>query len=271
MPQGLKQLRNEQLVRNLSTDFQVKYDAAYHWSRACSQFLALPGLRGFWPMSSFNEAGNAYDLSGQGRTLTYNGNPTYNHDSLAPFITLDGTGDYLSRADEAGLDILGTEGYVAAGARGLTMGGWFYATDDASASHEYLMAKVSGAPQDSYGMYRRPNAADERVEFWIDAAGAVDTVISASAMVVNEWHFCVGRFDPSTEVAIFLNDEETTNMVGIGAAITNSTAPFTIGCYGAGSLPLQGRASLCFLCAAALSDGIILSLYEHTKAMFNVR
>ena len=89
-----------------------------------SPFLALPGLVGFWPMSSVQRStGNAYDLSGQTRTLTYNGNPTYNiNNDFAPYIRLDGTGDFLSRADETDLDILGTETIYASTVRGLTLG-----------------------------------------------------------------------------------------------------------------------------------------------------
>jgi len=105
-----------------------------------SPLLALPGLRGFWPMSSFNEAGNAYDMSEQGRVMTYNGNPLYNYDGVVPYVALDGIGDFLSRADEAGLDIIGTETYVDGAVHGLTLGGWFY-FDNALGSNEKLIAK----------------------------------------------------------------------------------------------------------------------------------
>ncbi|NJO31403.1 MAG: hypothetical protein HC874_30490 [Richelia sp. SL_2_1] len=75
-------------------------------------------------MSSVQRStGNVYDLSGQGRTLTYNGNPTFNYTGLVPYVSLDGTGDFLSRADETDLDILGTETIYNSAVRGLTLGG----------------------------------------------------------------------------------------------------------------------------------------------------
>lgn len=266
MPPGLKQYRNEQLVRNLTSDFQSKYDAAFAWSRACAMYQALPGLRGFWPMSSFNESGNAYDLSGQGRTLTYNGNPLYNWQSLAPYIAFDGTGDWLSRADEAGLDILGTEAYVGGGVRGLTLGGWFMRQDTNAAG---LICKTDG----TYAYHLDWGAVvANSYHFRIYDAGGVGYAVSIADTATSVWKFVVGRFTPSTEVKIWVNDDTNTNVVAIPAAIRNTAANFLIGAITtAPAADMYGRASMCFLCAMALSDTIILSLFEHTKAMFNVR
>lgn len=234
------------------------------WKSACSPFLALPGLRGFWPMSAFGATGQAFDQSGNGRTLTYNGNPTYNFDGWAPYIDLDGTGDFLSRPDEAGLDILGTETYVAAARRGLTMGGWWYL--DRLIATQILMNKR--------------NAANDGYSLRAEAAGTVSAVFGSGAAqtfftttgttTVGVWVFIATRFDPSTDVTIWIDDARESVATAI-AALNNSTANFDIG-NGApvAGNDLDGRASLCFLCAAALSDAIIQSLFERTRALFGV-
>ena len=83
------QRRNDESVNLLSADLQLRYESAFAWKTACSMYQALTGLRGFWPMSALASGGNAFDLSANVRTLTYNGNPTYDFDSLAPYIRFD--------------------------------------------------------------------------------------------------------------------------------------------------------------------------------------
>ena len=58
----------------------LRTDRPYFQLRASSTFLSLPGLRGLWSMSAIQSNGDAFDQSGNGRLLTYNGNPTYNQD-----------------------------------------------------------------------------------------------------------------------------------------------------------------------------------------------
>src|SRR4030042_5924133 len=77
--------------------------------------LQLSGLRGYWPMSSVNENGNSYDLSGQGRVLTNNNTVPFGIYDLLPYADFTpGSSEYFSRPDEAGLVISGA----------LTIGCW---------------------------------------------------------------------------------------------------------------------------------------------------
>ena len=254
-----------------SSQFQRRWEHGFAWTTACSAFLALPGLRGFWTLGSIDSAGLAYDQSGQGRALSYNGNPTYNYDGLAPYIDLDGTGDYLSRADEAGLDILGTETYVAAAVRGLTLGGWFYTST--TAATQFLCGKSTGAAAgSSYQLYWLNVGAAVYAAFAVSNGAAFTTVTDATASVGSTWHFVVGRYDPSTTVDVYLDNRKTTVAVAVPAAIANTAAQFTIGSLsaGGGSL-LTGRASMCFLCTAMLSDAMIACLFHKTKTLYGVK
>lgn len=232
------------------------------WKAACSAMLSLPGLRLFAPMSSFDENGDAFDLSGQGRTLSYNGNPTYNYDGLAPYIAFDGTGDYLSRATEAGLDILGTEAYVAAGVRGLTLGGWFYPEEIGTLEH--IFSKWGAALQRSYRLALTvPNQFNFRIS---DDGTNFDSAISA-AVSMNSWYFVVGRFDPAVEVSVWVNEVEAVQAT-VRAGVFNSNAALAIGAQPGGASPFQGRTSLCFLCAALHSDALVRALFAATRGLF---
>ena len=233
-----------------------------------ASYMALPGLVGFWPMSSIQRStGNAYDLSGQGRTLTYNGNPAYTYDNgLVPYIAFDGTGDYLSRADETDLDITGAETIYTTGAAGLTMGGWFWL--DSTASEWGLIGKWNGTGnQRSYVL---TSSATPRL--YVSGNGSTQISVDSSVTVsTGTWYFMVARFIASTSIDIYINSTKTTNTASIPASLFVSTATFEISGYSAGTaVLLPGRATLCFLCANALGDDLISSLFQSSRVLLSV-
>jgi len=265
------QTHNAQLVENLTSFFIRRNETQLQLSQAIALFQSLPGLRGFWPMSAIDSSGNAIDQSGHGHTLTYNGNPTYNQDGLAPYIDLDGTGDYLSRADESDLDIDGTESYIVSGLNGLTMGGWFY--PDAGGI-QILMSKTGGGSNASYSMFIGSSTSlTARVSN--NGTTLVDQSASLSSSILSKWNLFVIRYDPSAELLmrVMNADEDTSGSLtsGVPASLFNSSAPFNIGNRNSStSFLYNGRASLCFLCAAALPDSIISTLFNVSRGVFEV-
>jgi hypothetical protein len=258
----IEELIRQQGQLQRQVDNLIKPEVGYDF---ISPYLGLPGLVGFWPMSSVQRStGNVYDLSGQGRTLTYNGNPTFNiYNNIIPYIDLDGTGDYLGRADETDLDILGTESWAAV--PGLTMGGWFYYTQDAT--YEALITKSGGAGQRGY--YIRKDI-DNTVTMYMSSDGTTIYNSGGSSTTLSDWNFVVGRFVPSTSIDIWNNNTKTSNTTSIPASQFNSSAPFQISGYNGTTQLLTGRASLCFLCANALPDALISSLFAQTRGLFGV-
>jgi hypothetical protein len=230
----------------------------------------LPGLVGLWPMSSVQPStGLAYDLSGQGRNLASNGNPLYNFlANGTPYLDLDGTGDYLSRADEADLDIVGTEACFAAAARGLTLGIW-WRPDTQDANYETIAGKVDNG-QRAYWIDQNISA-DPKLRGVVSIDGTAQTIVtSTGALTIGAWSFCVMRFTPSTELAVFLNGVKTVNTTSIPATIFVSTAAFEIGAsYGAANFADAG-VSLCFLCANALPDAVIDGIFKRGRGLFGV-
>ena len=265
------QIRNDESVALNSADLQPRYESGFAWRTACSIYQALPGLRGFWPMSAFESGGNCFDQSGNGRTLTYNGNPAYDFDGLAPYIRFDGTGDYLSRASEAGLQIAGTETYVAAGHRGLICGGWFRPEDDTT--NQSVIDKFYTVGQYGYTLALGGAVANDPPYFVISDDGTnFDSVISTVGYTTNTWYFVAARYndaDTGAELAVWLNNTQTTAATARNS-IFAGTDNFGVGGKANGTTLYTGRASMVFLCATALADATVWAIYQHTRALFKV-
>ena len=234
---------------------------------ATARHLALPMLRGMWNFASVDNTGAIYDMSEQDRTLTYNGNPVFDNNDLVPYATLDGVGDYFSRADEAGLDITGTETYVEATKRGVSLGGWFYLTDITASRG--LIGKWASPANRSYLLWFSFGAL--AFQFSVSAGGAV--IVSSPSTVTpttGEWHFIAGTFDPSATMNIYVGNVKTTLAAGVPANAFSGNGPFEIGSRDGGLIPLIGSASYCWLCASFLSDAHISGIYQNTRALFGV-
>lgn len=238
-----------------------------------AEFMQLPVLRFFVPLSSVDDTGMAYDVSGQARHFTYNGNPTYNVYSsatgtFAPYIDLDGTGDFLSRADEAGLDILGTEASVATGVKGLTIGGWFWFDSVTGTRGVFGKWNDVGVNQRSYVIFM----SGATPVFYMSSNGTAAAGITGANLSTGAWYFLVGRFNPSTEIALFVNTVKTTVTAAVPAAIFNSTssAKMPAGDVGGATNYFDGRGALLWLCASLVSDSQIARIYHATRHLFDV-
>jgi len=249
--------------------FPDKYAAFRH---AVSLFRYLPGLRGLWTMTDFDINGNAEDMTKYDLLLTRNGNPLYTYTRLIPHLYFDGVGDYLTRADEAALDITGSEAHIGVSTRGLTTGTWFYSSD--VTNFQRLIDKRSAAAGNySYYLADAANFAGDPARFLISDDGTnTDAVNSSNSIAANTWHFSVGRFndnDTGEELAVFLDGVKTTAATA-RAAIFAGTADLGVGGSGAGADLLTGGMSITFLCAMALPDDMIGALFQQSRALYGV-
>jgi len=231
-------------------------ESGYTMGDLIGSILGFPELRGFWPMSSVNESGNIMDISGQARTLTNNNAAARAvHNNLIPYVSFNGTTQYLSRADEAGLDITGA----------LTLGGWVY-YDAVAAGAAMSKYNVTGNQRG----YSLGTIAGGVPQLTISSNGTATTVVnSGTAVTAATWHFFAGRFTPSSELALLFGKEKYTNTSSIPAAIFNSSAALAIGGINGGA-SLAGRASLGFICAAALPDAQINYFFHMSRTLFGV-
>ena len=264
------QLRNNEAVGLLSADFQKRTEPNFAWQNVLSMYCMLPGIRGFWPTSSFGQVGaNDYDLidlSGQGRHLTGAAAPLYGHDGLAPYMELNGQKDWSTRANESGLQIQGNEAYVVE--PGLTLGCWFYPTDNTG--WDNLITKWGAAGQRSYIFTAAGTVGGDPLYFSISDDGTNSDNVQNPNVTYSAWNFGVGRFndaDAGEELASWVNTTKVTAATA-RASIHPGTAELVLGANGGHTDLFSGRISLAFLCASALPDYMINALYGHTKAMF---
>lgn len=253
---------------NITGEYQIN---GYNLQSPVTPFLSLPGLVGLWyPGNVQRSTGNIYDYSGQGRTLTYNGNPTINYlTNGVSYADLDGAGDYWSRADETDLRITGTESWAAN--PGLTFGGLFYSTANPGASGAGLISKLSTSGQYNYALLNNSFLVNPLM--YISGDGTNLTSVSSSITPgTGVWYFVTGRFVPSFSADIFVGISsgmtKTSNIVGIPASIFAGTSSFSVGDYSAQYH--TGYYSIAFLCASALSDAIIQSLFQQTRSLYGV-
>lgn len=220
-------------------------------------YLALPRLRGLWTMGAADGSDNVNDISGGARHLTKNGTvslPTYN--GFVPYADYNGTTGYHSRATEAALEITGV----------MTMGGWFWS--DSIATQTGLIGKflAAGNQRSYWAQFFGSNFL-----FSVSLDGtAVVTVTHTATLLTGAWYFCVARYTPSTELKVYVNNVAVTNVTSIPASIFVSTADFTIGAFSGGTFFLDGRASLGFVCASALSDNLLTALWQQGRSFFGV-
>lgn len=223
-------------------------------------FMMLPKLRGLWPVASSDENDDLYDYSEQGRRLTNTNTVALDVTGLVSYADfIAANSEYFTRADEAGLDITGN----------LTWGGWFRFDAPSTGAITGLIGKYGAAGQRAYMLLK---TAANTLHAYVSVDGtATVNVQSAVTYAASTWFFIVGRYTPSTELAIFINGTWDTNVVAIPAAIFNSNAALTVGSY---SVPvanfLDGQGSLFFLCADALSNAIIEMLFRQSRPLFGV-
>ena len=263
------QKRNPELIDLLSADFQRRYEPNFAWVNACSAISLLPGLRGFWPMSANIKTGLQGTISVtdiiNNFHLAMDGDPLYMSAGLAPYLDFNGVNQYLYYPDVYQFSILGTEAYIQD--KGLTLGCWAY-LDAWGAAIRPLMTKWQAANQFSYYL-GAASAANQTPYFSLSNAGvAVEgTVVSSLGVGIGAWTFLCGRFIPSTSACIWVNSTKTTSVAAIPASLFDSTSNLEIA-RGLATDYLDGRVSLAWLCASALTDTQIWAIYQQTRALY---
>jgi len=258
--------RNTQLIDGLSSDFRKLYDPAHAFADAVSMLKMFPGIRGIWPSSVVGDTGQMVDVSGNGLHLTNTNNALigYTSNTLIPRALYNGSTQYHTRADSAYFDITGTESYIDQ--NGLTIGAWVK-FDTAASTTEMIISKWLGSNL-SYNINR---TATGELRFSITNNGTTAVLIDTTdIMLLDTWYFVCGRFTPSAELMAQINGTQVVNTTSIPASIFSGTSVFRLAADGGGGALLDGRISLAFLCASALSDAHINTFYQFTAPLFGV-
>ena len=251
-----RQTKTERQVSALST-----IESGFTMGDVIGTLQMFPELRGLWPYSSVDESGNLRDISGEGRTLTNNGTTLRSLlNNIVPYATLNGSTQYFSRADEAGLRITGS----------LSLGGWYYFTSLAK-SMTAMSKWTAAGNQRSYLLQALSTGA---VSSSVSTNGTGGTAVftssgTAGEIVTGGWYFMASRFTPSTELATFVNKTKHVNTTSVPASIFVSTAGLLLGGVSAAAA-LNGRSAMSFLCAGLVPDSLLARFFEVSRGFFGV-
>lgn len=250
------------------------YSPFIMWPLAISAFQSLPALRGFWLGGQYEGSSGVHelaDISGCGQNLTETGNPPTGHTANGAVYSKFTGSNWYSDADSVHWDITGTETGTLTAQRGITIGAWVYFGTTASAV-EYILCKGYGGSEISYVLRRE---ATGEAQFYVSVDGTATTAAtSVASMASAGWYFVVGRFDPSTEVSVFLNGVEAINTTSIPASIYAGAADLFMAGRDDGATPglwlMDGNISMAFICAAYINDYSLIRLYELSRIAFGV-
>lgn len=233
----------------------------HDYGSVIGRHLAIPFLRGFWPMSSLNETPNVVDISGQGRTLTLTAATVPIYNEVVPYIDLNGTTAYLTRADEAGLEFT----------TALSFGVWVW-FDDLSGNPMILTKWNTTGNQRAYALQALSTGA---VRVAISSDGTLAPVFDTAAGLVTTgvWYHIVVVYTASNEISIYVDSVETSIVTSIPATIfSTGTAAFYIGTFNAaGGNFLNGRVTLCWISRAertGITNQIVTELYQISAPYF---
>ena len=255
----------------LSAEFQRRYEPNFAWGNICSNYLSLPGLRSFWPGSAHRVDANGFYLTDIANGFDCTGSvgfvPSIRYGGLIPYVYYQVGSSFQRAADEAHFDILGNEAYIAN--PGLTLGCWFTCTGNAATRH--LITKWAGAGQQSYRLYH----SDIGGVTSLSVNGGAATVSSTYIIPNNGWRFVAARFVPSTTVDIYMSSsvigeiQKLSSAAGVPATLTNSNAVFALATDTSGiNVTHLGNMTLDFICASALTDTQIYSLFHQSRPLF---
>lgn len=236
------------------------------WGELLGEFMGLPGLIGFWPMSSVDlSSGDIYDISAQSRRMTRNGNTQLNYlaNGTVPYCAFDGSGDYQTRADEPDLHVAGNETYFATDVRGLTLGGWFR-QNTLTGSQGLLGRFVASGNQRAYMLHSNAGV----ITLTISSNGTATEDHAGATVGTGEWFWATGAWKPSTEGVVTVNGDRGVLTSSAVATLFGATAPFRIGDRGDSLAFLNGDATLCFLCGQYLTQRRIDRLYALSRIFF---
>ncbi len=263
----------DDLINILSTYFVDRNDKINRWGNVISSYQSIPGLVGFWSMSSVQRStGNVYDLSGQSRTMTYAGNPTFNiYNDLVAYCAFDGTADVLSRADETDLDIGGNESIYATSVQGLTAGIWVRTPIVNPGGNMVIYGKgTPGTDAETFALWST-NGSTIQLSV-VDSTGAFRDSAPNVELTANTWHFIGLRWDNSANtVASWLDGAALTSNASSRSALSNNAIGVSIGGAITGAaLKMTGDIALVFLSANALSGTLINGLFQQSRGLFGV-
>lgn len=269
------QRRNAQMVDLLAGEFQRRYEPNFAWGNVVSMYLTLPGLVGFWPGTVSHNSGGfgrAHDAGPWGLHLSTTNTPLATRRGLVPVCqTLSAYSQVYSILDTPELDLSGTPSYYSSANHGITVGIWCQPYTITGIT-QYLISKGTASTTNNYRLGINTSA---QCFFGIASSSVAYGATNTSQTATTGWQFVCGRFESAASVGIFVNTNYAENTTSIPATADTNAHDLTVGARnntGTGNFTdyYNGLWGLAFVCSAALSNTHILSLFNHTRALFDV-
>jgi hypothetical protein len=182
--------------------------------------------------------------------LTHEGTADQGSYGMAPYVSYNGSTNYSHRAAGA-----------LKGLNGFTAGGWFQMT-----SGDSLMGVWSAGANQCWRLFVNSSAPT----LYVSSTGANSFSVAAANIVAGAWYLVVGRYTPSSELAIFLNNVKVTNTTSIPASLFDAAAEFSLGSNASGGEKLTGKASNCFMSHEPLADAQLTVLFEMGRRLYDI-
>jgi hypothetical protein len=250
--------KNDKAIDANRAHYVKLYAPTTSWSNIESLFNNLPRLVAYWPMNDIDENTRTADRSHLGRELGCTPCPTSKNNGLISYLDfVRASSHFLYRGSEPGLEIEDS----------LTIGGWLWFDTESTGNATGLLSKwLEAGNERSYVLYK---TAGNAFTFSISTDGTAVTTVGdvAANYAISKWFFIVGRFAPSSQLALFVNGIWYTNVAAIPATIHSNQVMLNAGRYNESNY-LDGRMCHSFLCSSAVPNVFIEALYAHTKALF---
>ena len=267
---------NAEMVDLLRAYFQDRNEPNFAMRAAVSPFFAFPGLRGLWRAGNRNGVANLVDLSGQSRTLTDNNTVvTGVTGNILTRDNFDGTNQFYSRADEAGLSITGLETHMGPTRRGLCFGWWCYPDTRPGAVVGLMTKWITATNNRSYMLtINAGNMFAVSISNLGTANDANATWATAIPAVPDRWWFVCADYDPSNYLRLYVGDSlgnfgYVADTTGIPASIFDGTAPLELGRYNANNANcFDGKYSVAWLASGLVGESLIRMAWEQTRSFY---
>lgn len=218
-------------------------------------FLELPGLIAWFPGGVTSDNGHMVNTALFPTYMEQQGTCPIGYDSHPYRTTGNGT-NYLKTGGLA--PCLGTETWIDAPLRGLTIGCWLKLVSLPASLNAGVMGKNGPPTELGYSIQVHLSGT---LRWIISGNGSSAILVDTGVLGLGVWAFVCARFDPSVEIAIFLNGTKTINVSGVPAALNASTSNFEVG----RTLDTDTRIGNfqtrdIFVCQSALSDDLIATI-----------
>ncbi len=246
--------------------------------------LSLMGIRGFWPFGAIHKHGTVasgftvHDATGSGLPLyaPIGGEPIVYHNpgrGWMPYFDFNGTDEYLYTPSHINWHLSGTEPWIEAANKGFTIGCWAYLDVALGSALSYgFISKFNNATTErGYYLLATETSGPDLLRCLVyQNSSTLNNFLSSLELTAVGWNFIVMRFDPSTEIKLWVNGVSEIYTTSIVSSVQEVVAPLTFGARSDQQDFLNGKIAMPFIVGAALEDAIIDDIFNISKVVIGV-